>query len=492
METFEYPTKFAELAKRISLTKPILVIKSGRTHAGLKAASSHTGAMASKDVASDALFYQTGIIRVLTLSELLDTALLLSNQPLPKGRRIAIVTQAGGAAIASADACDQYGMQLTKFSDAAKEKMKNVISRDLNLINPLDLTGGASGEEFFKVAEIMARDNDNDILICMFGPVVIIDQPEIEDIIKRISLICNETGKTLVGCFLEPGFYKTLKANNSVHIPVYPFPENAIAALSRACDYTESVNRLKKSVVIELDDINKPEARRIIDSAVARQPEDSFWLSSRDIGQLLDCYKIRYAKLVTAATPEDAVRAAKEVTFPVVVKLDSRTITHKTDVGGVVLNVKNEDEVVAAFDNIHNKLKALGREAEMQGVTVSHMVRDGLETIVGMTRDALGPLIMFGIGGVYTELLKDTVFRLNPLTDVDVREMTGSIKMAKLFSGYRDMPVYDLKSVQDLLLRVSALIRDIPEISELDMNPAIVQPEGQGCWVVDARVMIRK
>ena len=261
---------------------------------------------------------------------------------------------------------------------------------------------------------------------------------------------------------------------------------------SKACGYAEAVERLKNSTMPQFNDIDRSKAQALIERVITSHGEGPFWLSGTEISDLLACYGIKFAVMKTAGTAEEAAEAAKEIGFPVAVKLDSESISHKTDVGGVILDVRDEEGVVEAFNKIKENLRSIGKENEMEGVTVSPMVKEGLEIIVGTTRDALGSLIMFGMGGIYTEILKDTVFRLNPLTDTDAKEMTTSIKMSRLFSGYRDMPAYDIKSVQELLLRVSAMVTDIPEIAELDMNPAIVQPEGEGYRVVDCRILIDK
>jgi acyl-CoA synthetase (NDP forming) len=210
------------------------------------------------------------------------------------------------------------------------------------------------------------------------------------------------------------------------------------------------------------------------------------------MSRLLECYGIRAVETAVAKTATEATALASRIGFPVAVKLNSSTIVHKTDVGGVILDVKSADEVEKAFDNIRAKLKEIGRDHEMQGVTVQRMVKGGVEAIVGVTQDpSFGPLIMFGIGGVYAELLNDVAVRFHPLTDVDARELTGSVRMAKLFEGFRGTPPSDTQALEDLLLRLSALVEDIPQISELDFNPVKVMPRGEGYWVVDSRIAVR-
>jgi len=492
LESFESPAKFAALARKISLTKPIIVIKSGRTHAGLKAASSHTGAMASQEIAVDALFRQSGVIRAQTFLELLGTSILLSSQPLPRGRRIAILTQAGGAATISADACEQYRLDLQEFSEKSKDKIHGVLTRSLNINNPFDLTGGVNSEEFCRVAEILAEDENTDILFLIWGPVVVIDREAIEDIINKVAVVCRNKKKTLVSCFMIPGFTERTDVGKSKQVPVFQVPEGAIAAISRACDYVDAVESIRHSSYPQFPDIRKNEARKLIEKAVAEQNGRPFWLSAESVSGLFDCYGIRQARTLIARTSLEAADIAARLGFPVAVKLYSSTLVHKTEVGGVLLDLKSAGEVKMAFDYIRQKLADTGRVQEMEGVTVQPMIKGGIEAIVGVTQDMLGPLIMFGLGGIYTELLKDTAFRLYPLTDHDANDMVHSIKTARIFDGFRDLKPSDTRSIEELLLRISALIGDIPEISELDLNPVKVMPQGEGYWVVDARILIKK
>jgi acetate---CoA ligase (ADP-forming) len=491
LESFDKPADFTEIARKVALKKPIIAIKSGSTHTGKKAASSHTGAMAGKEVAVDALLHQTGIVRVQTFQELLGTSLLFASQPMPQGRRMAVLTQAGGAATLSADASELRGLQLPGFSDATKNKIKSAVSRSLNLNNPFDLTGGAGTEEFARVAEILAEDPDFDILLCMWGPVVVIDQTGVSKIIKRISKICRRNRKMLVGCFMISDHVERTKVGKSLRIPIFEYPESAIAAISRACEYVDSMERIENSTVPDFPDIQRSRSLQIIESARAKRSESSFWLSPEEIKDLLNCYGVKQAAAVIARTAAEAAKLASKVGFPLAVKLYSSSITHKSDVGGVILDLKTSKEVEQAFSDIRGKLESKGRAHEMEGVILQPMVKSGIEAIVGMTQDAMGPLIMFGLGGIYTELLKDTVFRLYPLTDRDAAEMVHSLKTALIFDGFRGLKPSDTKSVEELLLRISRLIGDHPEIAELDLNPVKVFSYGEGYSVVDARILIK-
>ena len=274
-------------------------------------------------------------------------------------------------------------------------------------------------------------------------------------------------------------------------MPNYAFPEDAILALSRVAEYGESLQQPKGSVP-KLKGIKRVRARRIIESSLTCTVTRPLWLSAEEIDGLLSAYGIRSVATLLAGTATEAASLAEQAGFPVVIKLASETIVHKTDVGGVRLNLKSKSEVKSAFEDIEAQLSEMGRRDEMTGVIVQHMVAGGVEAIIGVTQDpSFGPLIMFGLGGIYTELLKDVAVRLHPLTDVDAKELVGSIKMARLFQGFRGAPVSDTEALEDLLLRVSALVEDIPQIAELDLNPVKVMPQGDGYWVVDARIMLR-
>ena len=274
-------------------------------------------------------------------------------------------------------------------------------------------------------------------------------------------------------------------------VPYYLFPEEAAAALTNAVKYHELKTKETGSIP-EFNDIEREKSHQLINDILTSSPQRPIWIDNRNMNELFKCYGIKFAETVIAATPEEAAVTAGKTGFPVVLKLNSSTITHKTDVGGVILDVKSPEEVITAFNQIRNNLAKIGRENEMQGVTVQRQITDGLEVIVGVTEDSmLGHVVMFGLGGIYAELIKDTAIRLHPLTDVKAKELINSVKMSQVLKGYRGMTSYDVKSLEDLLLRISAMVEDIPQITEMDLNPVKVQPDGRGYWVVDARIMIQ-
>jgi len=274
-------------------------------------------------------------------------------------------------------------------------------------------------------------------------------------------------------------------------VPCYLFPEQAVSALAKAAEYGE-LSTKPKGTMPKIRGLKQQQARKLVEMAMTRSTQRPLWLSTEDIYELLNCYGIRIVETLVAKTSTEAANLASRIGFPVVVKLNSSTIIHKTDVGGVILDLKSEDEVERAVSDIKVRLRGINREHEMEGVTIQRMVKGGIETIAGVTQDpSFGPLIMFGLGGIYTELLNDVAIRLHPLTDLDAKELVRAIKMAKLFEGFRGSPPSDVPALEDLLLRLSALVEDIPQINELDLNPVKVMPQGEGYWVVDARIMMK-
>jgi acetyltransferase len=491
LESFGNARKFARIARRVSAKKPIVVIKGGNTQAGSRAASSHTGAMATSDVASDVLFHHAGIIRVNLMEELFDVATLLSDQPLPRGRRLVIVTNGGGPGIIAADAAARNGLLVPQPSQELANKLKSVITRDININNPLDTTAGATSEEFDGALKLLADDKDTDAVLAIFIPPVVANPAAMEHIIRDVAPRFWQNGKPLLACFLGERGFKTKLGSSGKFVPCYPFPEEAIAALARAVEYAE-MRQKPQGKAPKFRGIKREEARKIIEKAMTRSTERPLWLATEEITDLLACYGMRFVGTAVAKTPARAATLASKMGFPVAVKLASNTITHKSDVGGVVLDLNSADEVKRAFNDITDKLHGIGRQSEMEGVIVQRMAKEGIEAIVGVTHDpSFGPLILFGSGGIYAELIKDVTLRLHPLTDLDAREMISSIKMAKIFEGFRGSPPSDTKALEDLLLRLSAMVEDIPQIAELDFNPVRVMPQGEGYWIVDARIMIK-
>ncbi len=491
LESFGNPRKFARLARRVSAVKPIVAVKSGRSAAGSRAAASHTGALASVDVASEALFHQAGVIRTDTLKQLFDAANLLAHQPLPGGRRVAILTNSGGPAILAADACESYGLQVLPLSETTVDALRDLLPAAAGLSNPIDLLASAGADDYARALRILIHDDSVDSIIVIFTPTLVTEPEPVARAIKDVAREFDGK-KTLLACFVTAeGAPPGLSEDGQGVVPSFNFPEAAAMALAKVSEHAQWRKR-PLGAVPSLPSVEPDEGRRIVDKALAGGPEGSLWLPAPACARLLEAYGIRSARVRLARTARAAANAAKAIGFPVAVKLASSTITHKTDIGVVVLNLDSEVAVRGAFDGIRRHVRDLGRLPEMEGVLVQEMVPGGTEAIVGVTQDpSFGPLMMFGLGGTSVELLKDVAFRIHPLTDVDAREAVRSVKSYPLLEGWRGSEPGDVPSLEELLLRVSALVEDVPEIVEMDLNPVKVLPRGHGCVVVDARILLK-
>lgn len=499
LESFGNPRRFTQTARRVGRKKPIVAVKSGRTSAGSRAASSHTGSMAGADVAVDALCVQSGMIRTDTIEEMFDLAMLLANQPVPRGNRVGIVTNAGGPGIMASDACESNGLVVPLLDPATVDALRAFLPREASTKNPVDMIASATAETFERSVRLVLNDPNIDALLAIYVQPLVTQPREIINAIVQGAATAaqdardrGEEPKPVLSCLfgahaLMEGI-QTLQRNK---IPSYSFPEAAAIALAHAVRYnawrSQAEGRLRA-----FPDVDKARAAAILEAARGETKGGTAWLRPEEVREVLAAYGIRMPGSGAAATAAEAVAVARKVGFPVAVKLVSDTISHKSDVGGVILDVRSEDEVVEAFERIQQSLNRLGRLKEMAGVTVQRMVTEGIEGIIGVTQDPnFGPLIMFGLGGVHVELLKDVVFRISPLTDRDAREMVHAVRGYPLLEGYRGAPPGDVPALEEAVLRVSQLVCDHPGIVEMDLNPLKVQPPGEGCLVVDARIAVR-
>ncbi|MFN8586617.1 MAG: acetate--CoA ligase family protein [Candidatus Eisenbacteria bacterium] len=501
LESFGNPRRFLEIARRVGRTKPIVAVKSGRTAAGMRAASSHTGSLAGADSAVTALCHQAGVIRTDTMEEMFDVAMVLVNQPVPTGNRVGIITNAGGPAIMASDACESNGLEVATLTDETRKALQAFLPAEASTRNPVDMIASATAESFEKAVRIVANDPNVDSLIVLYVPPIVTNPLEIAQAIVR----GNEEAKAdraaaglgpkpVLSCFLgSHGVPEGLRSLQAGHIPSYTFPEAAAIALARAVKYGQWLQS-PDGKVPEFTDVDRGATRQLVDQALARGAagDGSSWLTPDEVAWLLAAWRITTPAIAFARSADEAVTSAERLGFPVAVKLASDTLTHKSDVGGVRLDLRNSKDVRDAFTAIEKKLVELGKRDQMQGVTVQPMIREGIETIVGMTRDpSFGPLILFGLGGVQVELLKDVALRVHPLTDKDAAEMVRAIRGAKLLDGYRGAPPGDVARLQEVILRLSQLVGEFPEIAEMDLNPLKVQAPGKGCVALDARVLVR-
>jgi acetate---CoA ligase (ADP-forming) len=483
LESFGAPRRFARLASRVARKKPIVAVKSGRTATGSRAASSHTGALASLDVAVDALFHQTGVIRVDTLEELFAVGSLLSTQPVPKGRRVGVVTNAGGPGILAADALEANGLRLPELSDSTQNLLKTKLPAEATIRNPVDMIAGAGADQFSHVVTTILESGEVDALLVIYVPT---SDSGVEEVATALRSAAEryEGPTTLLSVFMQSDTAAGFLRSDLVSIPTFSFPESAAIALSRSVGYGEWLLR-DPGAVPALDAVDAPTARSVVDRALARS-SDGVWLEPGETQSVLAAFGLTLPRSDTATTADEAVEVAAEIGGRVVLKVISESALHKSDVGGVLLNLEGEDAIREGFASVTSVVP------EHDGVLVQEMIPGGHEVLIGVTEDPnFGPLLVYGLGGIYVELLKDVAFRLNPLTDVDAREMVSEIKGAKLLEGYRGFPAGDTDAVVDTILRVSALATSIPEVVEMDLNPVMVLEPGSGVRVVDARIRVK-
>ena len=484
LESFGNPRRFGRIARRIGKRKPIVAVKSGRTEGGARAASSHTGSLASFDVAVAALFSQVGVVRVDTLEELFDVTSLLANQPVPTGRRVGLITNAGGPAILAVDALESQGLEVPQFSEELKAKMREYLPPDASVTNPVDMIAAAGPAEYRRTIELLLASDEIDSLITLFIPASNVGVPETAAAIKE-AIEDSEHDKTVLAVYMHSGAVPTEIMSNKVKFPVFPFPERAAKALRKAVGYAEWLEEPVGEHVL-FDDVDVEAARAVIDRAVEGVDESGAWLDPDDVDLVLAAYGINIPKAAVVETSDEAVAFAEELGGPIVLKVISPSAVHKSDVGGVALNLAEPDEIREAFDAVMSAVP------DPEGVLVQEFVAGGHEVLIGMVEDPnFGPLIVFGLGGVFVELIGDVAFRIHPITDYEARDMINDVKSAKLLDGYRGGDPGDIDAVVDTLLRVSSLIEDLPEVFEMDMNPVKVGRPGQGVRIVDARIKVR-
>jgi acetyl coenzyme A synthetase (ADP forming)-like protein len=465
LESFGNPRKFGRVARRVARSKPIVAMKAGRTSAGARAASSHTAALAGSEAAVDALFDQAGVLRVDTLEELLDVTGLLAGQPLPRGRNVVVLTNAGGLGILCADACEAAGLTLPPLAESTLEALRAVLPAEASVANPIDMLGSAVGVTYERALPLLLDDPGIDAVIVLFVPPVVAGADEVAEAVVRAVPV--DAGKPVLVSIISGG--GPPQALLSAPVASFAYPESAARALGRAAARGEWLRR-PQGRVPALEDLDPKRA-----AAIARDAGDR-WLTAGETRSLLQSYGIPVVDERTAATLDEAVAAAKELGYPVVLKT-AVAGAHKTEVGGVALDLRDE----AAVRDAANRIGA--------PLLVQPLVRGGVELLVGAVEDPVfGPLVALGPGGTLAELIGAAAFRLAPLTDADADELVETEKVGRLLAGYRGAPPADLRSVTDLLLRVGRLVDDVPELAELDLNPVIAGP--QGCVAVDARVRV--
>ncbi len=473
---------FAEVAKQIAHQKPLIIFKSGVTAAGARAASSHTGSLAGSEIAFEAALHHAGIIRARNLREFFNLALLFAFQPVLEGPRLAILTNSGGPGIVAADACERSSLELPTLSGETVKKLRSVLPPYAAFYNPVDITGDADAERYERALEILLEDERIDGLLVILSRTATVDPNEVA---KKMTQ--NRGKKPMAACFL--GYDSVKKARSFLltnKIPNFDYPEEAITAFEKSWLY--DFWRKKPVITCKRREVDFDKVLQIL--RLVRE-EGRSNLYDYEVKEILKAYGFRFPRALMARTTEEALLAAKVVGFPVVLKIVSTEIQHKTDVGGIKLNIHDEKELIKAFQEITIGVRQALPGINILGVLVQEMVQKGKEIIIGFTRDPqFGPLVMFGLGGIYVEVIRDVSFRLAPICPDEALEMIREIKAYPILKGVRGEPEVDLEALVSCIVSIAQLAADFPELSEGEVNPLLIRPQGQGAVAVDARLSL--
>ncbi len=479
--------EFIQVACQVSQKKPIIAIKSGVTQSGSRAVSSHTGSLAGSEQAYRAAFQQAGILRADSMESLFDMALANGYQPPLRGNRIAIITNAGGPGILATDALERSGLTIARLKYETIHALEQYLPDAASAANPVDVLGDARADRYHFALETVASDPNVDGLLVVLTPQAM---TEIEATAEAVGKLSDLLQKPILACFMgESQVEKGIEILNSFGVPNYPFPERAALAFRSMADYREIRSQpepeyvsfqVSKEVVAELFEKVRAEERVTIGDAEARS--------------ILQAYGLNIPRSKVAETPEQAIQIAREIGYPVVLKIASPDILHKTDVGGVKVDLSNDEDVRDAFELMVYRAQRYVPEARIWGCLVQEMITaGGLEVLVGMNRDPqFGPLVTFGLGGIYVETLKDVTFRVAPFSKQEAQEMLSEIRAHSLLDGVRGKPGVDKDAIVDALLRIGQLAQDFPQIAEIDINPLIVYPNSQGAIAIDMRLVLSK
>lgn len=477
--------EFMKAAREVSRKKPIILLKSGVTQAGMKAVSSHTGSLAGAEQAYTAAFYQSGVLRAQTMADLFDFALAFGYQPLLKGNRIAIVTNAGGPGILATDALETAGLELAKLANATMRELEEFLPDAASAANPVDVLGDARTDRYEVAMGKVAADPNVDGIIVILTPQAM---TEIEETAHAIGRLSQKIDKPVLGCLMgEHRIAAGIDVLYQYGVPNYPFPERAALAFAAMRDYREAQHRPDADLVkFDLDN------HQVKDVFARARSEGRIAIGEAESRAILEAYQFRIPRSGLAATADDAVRIAGEIGYPVVLKISSPDILHKTDVGGVKVGLQTPSDVRDAFELIVYRANRYVPGANIWGCLVQEMVPPGMEVLIGMNRDPqFGPLITFGLGGIYVEALRDVTFRVAPFGKRDAQEMLAEIRAHSLLNGVRGKPPVDKEGLMDALLKIGKLVSDFPEIIELDINPLVVYDKGQGVLALDMRLILK-
>ena len=489
LEDITHGRTFLETAREITwqANKPMLAVKSGRSIEGARAAASHTGALIGSDTSYDALFHQSGILRVESVYELFNRAVAFARQPIPKGNRIAIVTNAGGPGIMATDAAIRHNLKIAPLSEETKKKLKAELPPTANINNPVDVIGDATHKRYEAAIRQVLMDENVDGAIVIMSPQAMTDIMETAEIVPRVTkgvnkpVLCSFMGIVDVS--------EGVKYLEKHGIPNYPFPEAAVRAMASMAFYGNLLSLERRQVRRVAAD--RDTAAAIIKKKLA--DKEKYYLSEREANEILQSYGFPILTSILIKDSSQVEDAAEQIIFPAAMKIASPDIVHKFDVGGVRLKIKTKEEAKKAYEEIIENVKKHKPSAKIDGVIIERMARRGVEVILGAARDhKFGPVCMFGLGGTLVEAMKDVTFRLAPMWEISAEIMIKTIKAYNILKGIRGAPPCDIDAIKDCILRLSQLLDDHPQIAELDINPLIVYPEGKGCVVADSRILLKQ
>jgi acetyltransferase len=487
LESITHGNEFVREAEHISAEKPILLMKSGGTGAGAAAASSHTGSLAGGETAYEAVFERAGIVRCGSITAQFNHARAFAKQPLPDGPNVAVITNAGGPGIMAADAVERQGLTFAELAEETVSRLRESLPPAANVNNPVDVLGDAMAERYELALDAVLDDPNVHIVLVLLTPQAMTDSVATAEAVVRIA---GETpGKPVLAAFM--GANKIHEASGVLWdggIPPYESPEEAVATIKVMADYVRWRQRPKR--VVKLFPVNRRKVERIVERHLRREQREIGEMDSKDI---LEAYGFRTPKGSVATTPDHAASIANQLGYPVVMKIWSPDIIHKSDVGGVKLGLRSAQEARDAFDLMMYRIPKKQPDADILGVLVQEMCQEGQEVILGMKRDPrFGPLMMFGMGGVMVEVLKDVSFYLAPLTADEARQMLQSTRTYQMLCGVRGQEGVDIDAIAEGLQRLSQLVTEFPQIQEMDINPYVVGPEGTTPIAVDARISVEE
>jgi len=477
--------KFIEVAREVTKVKPVVAIKSGVTKSGSRAVSSHTGSLAGSEQAYQAAFQQAGVLRASDMASMFDMALALGYQPMLKNDRIAIITNAGGPGILATDALERSGMSLARLEVDTIHELEKFLPDAASAANPVDVLGDAKGDRYQFALDTVSKDPNVDGIMVVLTPQAM---TEIAETAKAVGELSKKIDKPVLACFMgEATVEEGIRILKEYDVPNYSFPERASLAFSGMSQYRSITERTDP--VYEKFDVDIKATKKVIDGAKA---DGRFAIGDAEAWNILTAYGLKIPRSSLAKTADEAIELAAEIGYPVVLKIASPDILHKTDVGGVKVGLESADEVRDAFDLMIYRTERFLPEAQIWGCQVQEMApAGGLEVLVGMNRDPqFGPLVTFGLGGIYVEVLKDVTFRVAPFTKLDAEAMLSEIRSKALLDGVRGKPAVDKEAIVDVLLRMGQLVQDFPEIAEFDINPLIVYPKEQGAIAIDMRLVL--